>query len=109
LRGPGLPRLLAGFRVQQVRRVVGVCRAARRQVVAPSLLMGAAGCVVLAASVAMHAAESVVPCTFHGHECGGVRRGAGEVRRGSGGTSDCETRSHVVSELVKEVWLMPGT
>jgi len=22
---------------------------------------------------------------------------------------DCDTRSHVVSELVKEVWLMPGT
>ncbi len=49
---------------------------------------GAAGTVVLAASVAMRAAGSVVPCAFHGHWCGGVRRGAGEVRRGSGGTSE---------------------
>ena len=26
-----------------------------------------------------------------------------------GGQVGCDTRSHVVSELVKEVWLMPGT
>ena len=26
-----------------------------------------------------------------------------------GGDDRCDTRSHVVSELVKEVWLMPGT
>ena len=28
---------------------------------------------------------------------------------GHGEILDCDTRSHVVSELVKEVWLMPGT
>jgi len=42
----------------------------------------------LAASVAVRAAGSVAPCAFHGHRCGGVRRGLGEVRRGSGGTSE---------------------
>jgi hypothetical protein len=26
-----------------------------------------------------------------------------------GGNLDCDTKSHAVSELVEEVWLMPGT
>jgi hypothetical protein len=40
-----------------------------------------------------------------------VRRvlSCGEAEWGSGGKLDCDTRSHVVSELVEEVWLMPGT
>ena len=28
---------------------------------------------------------------------------------GDAGDVDCDTRSHVVSELVREVWLMPET
>jgi hypothetical protein len=40
-----------------------------------------------------------------------VRRGRhfGWRQEGVWGNLDCDTRSHVVSELVKEVWLMPGT
>ncbi len=43
-----------------------------------------------------------------------VRRGLsllfwGGRSGGLGENLDCDTRSHVVSELVKEVWLMPGT
>jgi hypothetical protein len=34
-------------------------------------------------------------------------RGFGTV--GLVGIEGCDTRSHVVSELVEEVWLMPGT
>jgi hypothetical protein len=33
----------------------------------------------------------------------------GGRKRGLGGNLDCDTRSHALSELVKEVWLMPGT
>ena len=39
----------------------------------------------------------------------GARPWAGGRREGVRGNRDCDTRSHVVSELVKEVWLMPGT
>ena len=35
--------------------------------------------------------------------------GGAERIDGGGRNWGCDTRSHVVSELVKEVWLMPGT
>ena len=35
--------------------------------------------------------------------------GGAERIEGGGGNWGCDTRSHVVSELVKGVWLMPGT
>src|SRR5271165_5479036 len=44
---------------------------------------------------------------------GGVVAGAGQQvgddAGGGVGEGGCDTRSHVVSELVEEVWLMPGT
>ena len=40
----------------------------------------------------------------------GYARLAGRVRDGVPGRDrGCDTRSHAVSELVEEVWLMPGT
>ena len=65
-----------------------------------------------AARSAAHCASTVTRTGLLAHST--VMRAAGttewgEEGRGFGGNLDCDTRSHVVSELVKEVWLMPGT
>ncbi len=54
------------------------------------------------------------PGLVQGGVVGVQQRGAGALSLAAGvdgedGEVVCDTRSHAVSELVEEVWLMPGT